>query len=126
MPVPLARMVRSRREALRLTQADLARRAGVSRSAINEIEAGRTKQLKGRNLYRVAKALDVDPLELLDVRLELREQADPEQDVVRALEADPNLYEHSRRVILAAYRTARADGQRQAVPRSKGRAATSR
>lgn len=112
MPPGLGPLIRRRREDLRLTQAQLASKVGVSRSAVNEWEHGRTKQLRGRNIYRLAKVLEVDPLELLDVRLELRAQADPEQDVVRALEADPELKDYSREIVLAAYRQARGIDQR--------------
>jgi transcriptional regulator with XRE-family HTH domain len=51
---------------------------------------------------------DVESLaKLLGTRVELRPSGHPVESVEAALASDPDLYEHSRRVVLAAYRTAR-------------------
>jgi hypothetical protein len=54
---------------------------------------------------------DVEKLaSLLGTKVELRPQANPVITVEAALASDPDLFDHSREVILAAYRRARADG----------------
>ena len=62
----------------------------------------------------------------LGVQVGLRGRIDPVVNVENALASDRQLYDHSREIVLAAYRTARTDGQRQAVPRSKPKAAASK
>ena len=46
-------------DAEKLSQADLARRVGVSRAAINQVVSGATKGMKPDNLVAVARALNV-------------------------------------------------------------------
>ena len=53
----LGALVRSSRERLHLTQAELARRVGVSRSEISEIEAGRIKQPSASVFAKLCDAL---------------------------------------------------------------------
>lgn len=53
--------IRQAREALGLTQPALARRVGVTKSAVNQWEHGQTKRLEGENLLRCARALGVSP-----------------------------------------------------------------
>lgn len=50
--------IRTARQALRLTQGQMAERIGVSRSAVAQWETGRAGQLTG-NLARIAEALGV-------------------------------------------------------------------
>ncbi len=52
-------LVRAKREQLRLTQAELARRVGVSRSEISELEAGRIRHPRADVFGRICKALGV-------------------------------------------------------------------
>lgn len=54
----LGRRIRAERERLGMTQAALAARIGVSRSAVAQWETGRSGQV-GSNLARVAEALQV-------------------------------------------------------------------
>ena len=61
----VAARIRQRRQALRLTQDDLARRIGVSRSAVAQWETDRTGQIRA-NLTRVAAVLGVSVGYLLD------------------------------------------------------------
>ena len=61
----LGRMVRSQRERLHLTQAELADQVGVSRSAISELEAGRIAQPRATVFARLAKSLGLPAAALL-------------------------------------------------------------
>jgi len=57
--------IRERRRALGLTQADLARRVGISTSYFNLIERGK-RTIGGGLMVRIARALDLDPATLDD------------------------------------------------------------
>lgn len=54
----VGRRVRTAREAARLSQDDLAEKAGLSRPTIARIERGAQKQIKPRTIRRIAAALD--------------------------------------------------------------------
>ncbi len=61
----MGRMIQLRRDALRkwraeMTQAELARKAGVSRATINRIEQGHAESVTFETVNRLAKALSVD------------------------------------------------------------------
>ena len=62
---PLGRTVRTAREQLDLTQAELAERVGVSRAAIAEIEAGRIRQPRAAVFARLSAALGIPAAVLL-------------------------------------------------------------
>jgi transcriptional regulator with XRE-family HTH domain len=68
---PLAERIILERAARGWSQAELAERAGVSPSTIALAETGSTKT-SARTLYRIAEALEIDPLVLL--RLPQRER----------------------------------------------------
>ncbi len=61
----LGTLVRASRQEHRLTQEELARRVGVSRSEISEIEAGRVKQPRAGLFARLCRALDLPAAALL-------------------------------------------------------------
>jgi len=61
----LALAVRSARERLHLTQAELARRVGVSRAAIAELEAGRIQQPRAAVFARLSAVLGIPAALLL-------------------------------------------------------------
>jgi transcriptional regulator with XRE-family HTH domain len=61
----LGHLVREQRAKLRLTQSELARRVGVSRSAISELEAGRIQQPRASVFARLATALGLPAAALL-------------------------------------------------------------
>lgn len=61
----LAELVRARRERLHLTQDQLAREVGVSRSAISEIEAGRIHHPRAGVFARLANVLGMPAAALL-------------------------------------------------------------
>src|SRR5437773_9522065 len=75
-PPLAARLVRQARAASRLSQRELARRASVSRSTVDDIEAGRRDPSLG-TLRAVLRAAGLD----LDLRLL---SIDPHDDVLRA------------------------------------------
>ena len=62
---PLALAVRSAREDLHLTQAELARRVGISRAAIAELEAGRIQQPRAAVFARLSAVLGIPAALLL-------------------------------------------------------------
>jgi transcriptional regulator with XRE-family HTH domain len=64
----LGRSVRTRREALRLTQADLAAKIGLSRASVANIESGRQAVLLHQFLA-LAEALTVPPMDLIPSEL---------------------------------------------------------
>lgn len=64
-PTPLGRRVRRLRNSLDLTQADLARKAGLSRLSIHYLESGRHRTVRSDNLLRLSRALGVTSEELL-------------------------------------------------------------
>ncbi len=78
----LGGIVRSQREQLRLTQAELAELLGVSRSAVAELEAGRISQPRATVFARLAKALGIPVAALLAAT------GYPEAEVLLDIEAD--------------------------------------
>ena len=58
---PLVLRVRELREALGLTQAELAERAGVRRATVNRIETARVTAIDLEVLEKLADALGVEP-----------------------------------------------------------------
>src|ERR1700730_6769629 len=61
---PLGGMIRQRRRRLELPQAELARRLGISRATLANIETGRQRVLV-HHVYAFAEALDIKPGDLL-------------------------------------------------------------
>ncbi len=61
----LAQLVRARREAMHLTQEQLAERVGVSRSEISEIEAGRVRHPRTPVFTRLGRTLGLPASALL-------------------------------------------------------------
>ena len=58
---PVTFRVRQLREAMGITQAELAQRAGVRRATVNRIENGRTASIDLDVIDRLAVALGVEP-----------------------------------------------------------------
>ena len=50
--------LRQRREQMKLTQEELARKSGVSRQTISSIEQNENKSVSSRTLEKLARALD--------------------------------------------------------------------
>jgi transcriptional regulator with XRE-family HTH domain len=78
----LGRIVRSQRERLHLTQAELAEQVGVSRSAISELEAGRISQPRATVFARLAKSLGLPAAALLAAA------GYPEAEIMLEIETD--------------------------------------
>ncbi len=64
-PKRLSRMLKARREARGLTQAQLAKKAGVTEAYVSMLESGKRKAPSLPALQRLAKALGVPVTELL-------------------------------------------------------------
>lgn len=62
---PITLRLQELRERRKLSQAELARRSGVSQATISRIEAGMTKGVDLATLERLADALGVSPRSLL-------------------------------------------------------------
>lgn len=60
----LSLILRDRREALNVSQSDLARRSGLHRSYIGDLERG-SRNISVKNLSRLAVALDLSASKLL-------------------------------------------------------------
>jgi transcriptional regulator with XRE-family HTH domain len=70
-----------------MTQADLARAAGVTRGAVSQIEDGKTKSPSFATGVRIAYALGVEPAELaLNRKLKRSEQLAGDQELLQDLE----------------------------------------
>ncbi len=61
----LCAVLQEQRQALGITQLDLAEQAGMQRSYISDIEQGR-RNLSVQNLFRIALALDLTPADLVE------------------------------------------------------------
>jgi transcriptional regulator with XRE-family HTH domain len=86
-----------RKEGLRLTQEQLAKRVGISRASLANIEAGR-QQVLVHHLFALASALDLDsPVQLL---LSSSGQARPEGATSNLPLAGEGLTEKQRREVL--------------------------
>jgi transcriptional regulator with XRE-family HTH domain len=59
-------ILRDRREALDISQSDLARKSGLHRSYIGDLERG-ARNLSLRNLSRLATALEIAPSKMLSL-----------------------------------------------------------
>jgi transcriptional regulator with XRE-family HTH domain len=59
-------VLRDRREALDISQSDLARKSGLHRSYIGDLERG-SRNLSLKNLSRLATALDMAPSKMLSL-----------------------------------------------------------
>jgi transcriptional regulator with XRE-family HTH domain len=66
--LPLAKRVREFRTDAKLTQFQLAERAGVRQATVSNIETGKTRRIDLETVVRIAKALRVEVADLFDVR----------------------------------------------------------
>lgn len=75
--------IKERRKALHLTQEELGAKVGVQKSAIAKYEKGVIINLKRSTIAKLAKALECDPVWLMDLNLDVR--PDPERPIVLEL-----------------------------------------
>ncbi|MBU6956075.1 LexA family transcriptional regulator [Hahella sp. HN01] len=57
--------IRSRRKELKITQADLGKKIGITGAAVSQLEIGDSKSVKGEHLLAFAKALKCNPVWLV-------------------------------------------------------------
>lgn len=86
----LGEHVRELRIAAGLSQAQLGESAGVTGSAISQLESGLSKTLKGDTLVRLARALAVDPTRLMTDSAPKSELTDDELQLLRVYRALPS------------------------------------
>ena len=96
---PLGRRIRLRRQALKLSQQELADKVGVNRATVSAWERG--KQLPQRNEGAIEAALGISLAE------DDAAWYDPEDPIERAYAEDPSLPEADKRMFVAQLRARR-------------------
>lgn len=103
-PPPIGGFVKEVREARHLSQAELARRCNLSRAYINALESGNVKEPSARTLGLLARALEIDIMEILEatgtVRISDRSGITDEAQLALYLRRERELSEQSIRSIL--------------------------
>lgn len=103
-PPLIAGFVREVRTARHLSQAELARRCGLSRAYINALESGNVKEPSARTLGLLARALEIDIMEVLEatgtIRLEEGTGITDDSQLSTYLRRTRNLSEESIRSVL--------------------------
>ena len=94
----LASRIKILREGKALSQAELAKYIGVSQSSIGNWEAGLRTGIRGATLVKLAKALDVEPSELID--LEAGTGVEPDRSELRLLAEYRSLTEDQKQLAL--------------------------
>ncbi len=110
----LADRVRSCREAKRWTQADLARRAGLSRTYVKTIEDGQAKEPSARTIGLLCLALQVDVIDLMQAARALpvdyrQSQIQTELDMTMYLRRQRRLSEQFVNTLMRLIRLAEED-----------------
>jgi transcriptional regulator with XRE-family HTH domain len=100
--VELGRLVRAHRDRVGLSQADLGRRVGLSRTSVTNIERGRQKILV-HQLLSLAQALDVGVEALLPAGPQPEMSAQLDRKLKKHL-TGPDETEWGRRIVLAGPR----------------------
>lgn len=108
---PLGRLILERRISLGLTQEELARRAGMSHSAVSRLENGERVRPRTSTLTGLAAALGVSFDELMEHsgRASPRQEREPRTTghytgLEAALSRHPGLSSHDREIVLALVR----------------------
>ena len=53
--------VRERRKELQMSQSELSKRSGISRTTLNKIESGRQTNVKTSTIISISRSLDTEP-----------------------------------------------------------------
>ena len=80
----IGRKIRMKRKALDLTQAELAKRAGLTESSISRYETGNIETLPTSTVHRICNVLNIAPAELLGLNsfeYDLQEIVDSADDL---------------------------------------------
>lgn len=85
----LGEHIRELRTTAGLSQAELGKAAGVTGSAVSQLESGLSKTPKAETLLKVAKALGVDPNQLLERSAVASQLASDEQQLLNLYRALP-------------------------------------
>lgn len=105
---PIGKFVRDVREARHMSQAELARRCRLSRAYINALESGNVKEPSAKTLSILARALNVDILEMLEASGAITEnqqaQVKSEPELATYLRRNRELSEESVQHILRLIR----------------------
>jgi transcriptional regulator with XRE-family HTH domain len=102
-PPALGEFIRSQRELHELSMRQLARMAGISNPYLSQIERG-LREPSERVLEAIARSLELSA-ETLYEQAGLAEEGEEEApEVVRAIEADPNLKVRQRQSLIEIYR----------------------
>jgi transcriptional regulator with XRE-family HTH domain len=103
----LGAQVREARERLGLTVTETARRAGVSQPWLSDVEVGRIQAPGEERLKKLAHALELDPLELLEAsgRLTAEQQLMMQRrpSFSEFVHSDPRLDRQAARALVALY-----------------------
>jgi transcriptional regulator with XRE-family HTH domain len=103
-PPALGEFIRSQRELNELSMRQLARMAGISNPYLSQIERG-LRAPSERVLEAIARSLEVSAETLYEqAGLAQEGEEDEEPEVVRAIEADPNLKVRQRQSLIEIYR----------------------
>jgi transcriptional regulator with XRE-family HTH domain len=103
-PPALGEFIRSQRELHELSMRQLARMAGISNPYLSQIERG-LREPSERVLEAIARSLELSSETLYEqAGLAKEGEEDAEPEVVRAIEADPNLKVRQRQSLIEIYR----------------------
>lgn len=103
-PPSLGEFIRSQRELHELSMRQLARMAGISNPYLSQIERG-LREPSEQVLEAIARSLELSAATLYEqAGLAEEGQEDEEPEVVRAIEADPNLKVRQRQSLIEIYR----------------------
>jgi len=104
IPPPIGGFVKRVREARHFSQAELARRCNLSRAYINALESGNVKEPSAKTLGLLARALEIDIMEILEaigtVRVNDRPGISDDAQLASYLRRERNLGEESIRSIM--------------------------
>ena len=99
----LGQFIREQRQLGRMSLRKLSEVAGISNPYLSQIERGLRKP-SAEILQQIAKALRISA-ETLYVRAGILEERDGEEDVIRAVLADPRLTHDQKQTLLTVYRS---------------------